>query len=103
MGQLVRSDSLDVQLQAPDGQTLVIHPNEGRKFDLWKQNKRFSLYFDRDDFINASDNHQEVTIQQENDCEFGVIHLRNPLYEKLGQPSRVQLFRKNDNIFLKSL
>lgn len=103
MSELQKSGELTVNLGAPDAETIVMHPNEGRKFDCWETTKEFNLYLDMDEFIHASDEFQELTLEQKNDCDKGVIVIKNSLKKELGNPEALQLFRKSDNIFFKAV
>ena len=101
MSDLLKSEELTVNLGAPDAETLIMHPNEGRKFDCWESTKEFQLYTEMDEFIHASDQYREITLDQQNDSNKGVIVMKNRLKKELGNPTTVILFRKNNNIFLK--
>ncbi|MFB6355940.1 MAG: hypothetical protein ABEJ65_05435 [bacterium] len=102
MGDLEQSDPLTVNLGAPDYNTINCHPNEGKKIDCWESERSFNLYLDMDAFIHAEDDFVEINFEQLNDCDKGVIVIKNQLKKDLGNPEEVKIFRKNDNIFLKS-
>jgi len=102
VGELQQSDPLTVNLGAPDAETIVMHPNEGRKFDCWETTKDFNFYLDMDEFIHASDECREITLDQQNDCDKGVIVIKNSLKKELDNPESLVVFRKNDNVFLKT-
>lgn len=103
MTNLLKSDPLTVQLASPDRTTIIMHPNEGRKVELWNQTVELNLYVDLDDFIEANNNYELITLNHRNDTDFGAIQIKNDLKKDLGNPKSVKLFRKQKNIFLKRL
>ncbi|MGM0381118.1 MAG: hypothetical protein ACQEP7_03960 [bacterium] len=103
MASLKQSRPLNVYPKAPNRNLFIVHPGEGRKLDLLQSEHDLHYYREQDDFINATDNFQEITLQQENDCEQGVILINNELKKDLDNPDQVKMFLKGDNLFLKPL
>lgn len=101
MSKLTQGDSLKIQLGAPEENTLVMHPEEGRKIEIWTQQEELNLFVDQDAFIENDDPYEQVTLSQENDFDKGALQMKNPLKKALGNPDRVQIFRKMNNVFLK--
>lgn len=103
MSDLENTDELSVQLGAPSDDVIVMHPEEGRKMDVWTQNEDVDLFTDRDEFIKAGTSERTVTLSQENDFDKGAIQLTNTLKKELGNPDTVKLFLKTNNLFIKPL
>lgn len=102
MSDLKKSKKLKVQLGAPNAETIVINPEDGRTIDMWKQNGEFNLYPETEDFIEANENYREVELVQENDFDKTAIQLDKSLHKDLGQPDSLKIIRKLQNIHLKS-
>ncbi len=103
MAELKQSRPLNIYPKSPTREIFIVHPGEGRKLDLLQSEHELDYYLEQEDFINATDNFQQVTLKQENDCEQEVILVNNELKKDLGNPKQVKMFRKGDNIFLKPL
>ncbi len=103
MAELKQSRPLAVYPKSPRREVFIVHPGEGRKLDLLQAEHELNFYADQEDFINATDNYLQITLSQENDCEQQVILLNNELKKELGNPERVKMFRKGENLFLKKL
>lgn len=103
MSKLKQSRPLNVYPKSPSRDVFIVHPGEGRKLDLLQSEHKLNYYLEQENFINATDNYREITLQQENDCEQQVILINNELKKNLENPERVKMFRKGDNIFLKTL
>lgn len=103
MSNLQESDELSVQLGAPNEKTIILNPEEGRKLDIWTQEKEFDFYREQNNFIKATDDCTTIKLVQENDFDKGSIRIDNALNKKLENPDSVKLYRKMDNIFLKAV
>lgn len=101
MGELQKSDPLQLIPQSPDGDRLIVNPTEGRKINCYQSSHEFNLYLDQDDFINATEDFREVSLDQINDCEAGIIKVKNSLRKEMNSPDEIRMFAKNDNLFLK--
>lgn len=94
------TEELQVTLGAPEYETIIMHPNEGQKMGIYEQTEEFFLYTEREDFINATENGFEVTLNHENDFDLGQIQVKNKLNKELGDPDTVKVYRKNSNLFI---
>ncbi len=89
--------------QSPEKELLIMNPTEGRKLDIYQSEIDLNLYLSRQEFIKASDDYKEITLQLENDCEHEALLAGNSLKKKLGNPGKVKIFLKNKNLFLKKI
>lgn len=101
MPSLQQTEPLSVIPQSPEDGLLIISPTIGRKISCYQTVHEMNLYLDKDDFINATDNFQEVRLRQDNDCEVGVIKMKNKLKKEIGAAKQIKIFRKNNNLFFK--
>jgi hypothetical protein len=99
MSKLFQTAPVKIYPQSPKDGLIVMHPGMGRKLDCYQTEYDFNLYTDQEDFINATDNYREVHLHQDNDCEENVLLVKNEIRKELGNPSKVKIFRKNDNLF----
>lgn len=103
MSDLKNTDPLSVQLGAQTDDEIVMHPEEGRKMDVWTQSEDVELFTDMEEFIKDGESDGTVTLSQENAFDKGAVRLSNSLKKELGNPETVKLFLKKSNLFIKPL
>lgn len=103
MAELQNTDPLSVQLGDSSDDRIVMHPEEGRKMDVWTQSEDLKLFTDMDEFIEAGQSSGTITLSQENDFDKGAVRISNSLNKELGNPETVKIFLKESNLFIKPL
>ena len=101
MDKLKKSLPLDVRVHSESESLFYMHPMMSVPLMILEYEASFNFFADINDFIAGNSNFVNIKLIQPNEWRKGIITIHRELNKKIGEPQRVIIFRKRNNIFLK--